>query len=233
MTRVFGRVALVVLTIIVLGTTSIRAAENAQVRLITVVGEGELWIDANEVSIRLGVETFAVDLGEAKSRNDQNIKRVLALVNEYKIEQKYVRTSQITIQPKYKDRNDPTTLIGYSVQNSISIMLKDINKFDAFITDALKAGANSLSMVEFRSSEIGKYKDQALAMAVKAAQDKAVKLANELGRKVGKPYSIQEGGIVSGAGDFYMAGAVALSRDTYAPGQIRVYARVTVSFELE
>ena len=92
-------------------------------------------------------------------------------------------------------------------------------------------------------------KDQARSLAIKAAQEKANDLAKELDQKVGKPYKIQEN--QSGWGSHYnswwgsrgrggmyqnviqnVAGS-SESESSIALGQIKVTARITVSFELE
>ena len=54
----------------------------------------------------------------------------------------------------------------------------------------MSAGANRIDGIEYQSSELRKYKDQARDEATKAAKEKAVALAQALGNQVGKTYSI-------------------------------------------
>ncbi len=96
-----------------------------------------------------------------------------------------------------------------------------------------------LSNVEFRDSQIRKHRDQARAMAIKAAQEKANLLAREIGQSIGPAYSITESGVIP----YPAANAVQNRVDTFtgtpsdsesaiAPGSISVTAQVTVSFRL-
>jgi hypothetical protein len=114
---------------------------------------------------------------------------------------------------------------------------------------ALEAGANYVHGVQFRTTELRKYRDEARALAIKAAKEKADALARELGQKVGKPHTIREdhagwwsgynnwwgnrwgGGMSQNVVQNY--GGQSRAQSSIALGQINVNARVTVSFELE
>ena len=108
----------------------------------------------------------------------------------------------------------------------------------------LEAGATNVQGIQFRTTEIRKHKDQARAMAVKAAKEKAVAVAGELGQKIGKPYTIKEEEIsnydnrysnsnvnFNDSGNYGQS--VEQGDGTIALGQISVKAKFTVSFELE
>jgi len=56
----------------------------------------------------------------------------------------------------------------------------------------MSAGANRVDGIEYQSSELRKYRDQARDEATKAAKEKAVALAQALGNQIGKTYSIEE-----------------------------------------
>jgi uncharacterized protein YggE len=87
-----------------------------------------------------------------------------------------------------------------------------------------------------------KYKDQARAMAIKAAQEKASAFAREIGQSIGKAFSITEDGVNNFTGKTLpnntsnyvggISGAYSDDENTIALGQISVTARVVVSFEL-
>jgi hypothetical protein len=229
------------------------AADQPQPRLITVTGDAEVRVAPDEVILTLGVETWDKDLGVAKSQNDERVKKVLTFAKKYKIESKHVQTDYISIEPRYRDY-EKCDFIGYFVRKTIVFTLKDIAKFEDLLTDVLDAGANYVHGVQFRTTELRKYKDQARALAIKAAQEKANDLAKELGQKIGKPHMIREDQV--GWWCWYNAwwgwwgsrwwegrmaqnviqnvsGAPLAAESSIALGQINVNARVTVSFELK
>jgi len=224
--------------------------DRPEPRAITVSGDAEVRVIPDEVILTLGVETWDTDMDTAKEQNDEIVQRALAVANDYGIDSKHIQTDYISIEPRYDDYYDRKEFIGYFVRKTIAITLRDISKFEDLLSDLLKAGVNYVHGIEFRTTELRKYRDEARALAIKAAQEKADALAGELGQKVGEPLTIHEdrtgwwgwynawwsssrGGGMSqnviqniGEGSFDAEGAIAL-------GQIAVNARVTVEFELE
>jgi uncharacterized protein YggE len=99
--------------------------------------------------------------------------------------------------------------------------------------------------VDFRNSELRKYRDQARALAVKAAIEKAATLAAVAGLKVGKTtnmtsYSYAAWYGRTGRGNFQnvsrniaQVGPGSSPEGTIALGKINVTASVTMSFRLE
>ena len=226
------------------------AADNPEPRLITVTGDAEVRVAPDEVILTLGVETWDNDLGKAKSDNDQRVERILKLASKFKIEGRHVQTDHISIEPRYKDQWEHREFVGYFVRKNVVFTLRDTSKFEDLLSSAIEAGANYVHGVQFRTTELRKYRDEARALAIKAAKEKAEALVGELGQKVGKPHMIREdhGGWWSWYNNWWgsrwgrnsMAQNVVQSYSgqpqsdsSIALGQINVNARVTVSFELE
>ncbi|UCD64677.1 MAG: SIMPL domain-containing protein, partial [Candidatus Zixiibacteriota bacterium] len=126
------------------------------------------------------------------------------------------------------------------------------NIFDDVLTSVVAAGATHIRNIDFRTTELRKYRDQARAVAIKAAEDKARNLAAELGRQIGEPLKIQEGrssshfwynswwrwygGRNAGTSQNVIQTQSASSAEpgeSIALGQISVKASVSVTFELE
>jgi hypothetical protein len=223
----------------------------AQPRLITVSGSAEVRTPPNEVVLTLGVETWNEALGPAKQENDTRVAAVLKTAQSFGVEPKYLQTDHISIEPTYEDYSERRKITGYAVRKTIVVTLKDVSRFEALLTAVLEGnGANHVHGIEFRTTELRKYRDQARSLAIKAAQEKAQAMAGELGQPVGRPYSIQEnhsywgsgynswwgsrwgGGPTQNVMQEMGSGASLESDSTLAPGQITVSAQVTVSFEL-
>ncbi|MBI2203141.1 MAG: SIMPL domain-containing protein [Candidatus Rokubacteria bacterium] len=136
-----------------------------------------------------------------------------------------------------------------AVRRTITVDLRNIDRFDQVLTDAVDAGANHVHGVQFRTTELRKHRDQARSIAIQAARDKAIALAQSLGRKVGAVTTIREDGFGwwSSYGSWWGGRHGAMSQNVVqssaaapadpdavtAPGQISVTARVTVTFALE
>ncbi len=216
-------------------------AEGQQTpRLITVTGSADVMVVPNEAALLLGVETQHKELQTAKSENDARIEKIFAVAKNYAIKKKNIKTNYITIEPRYEYQRDQNTFIGFFVKQSIVLTIEDLTKFENILSDVLKAGANYVHGIRFRTTELKKIKAQARSLAIKTAQEKARKLAADLGQKIGRPYSIQEKDSHWSGYQRTMAANAVLdmaetteSSDNIALGQIKVNAKVLVSFELE
>lgn len=241
-------IALAACILVLGGTRPVAAEEGAKTpRVITVSGEAEIKTAPDEVILILGVQTWDKDINVAKRLNDERVQRVVALAGHFGIDPKYVQTEQVHIEPRYHNGTyTDADFIGYFVRKTVVFTLKDVSKFEGLYTAALSAGATHVHGIEFRTTELRKHRDAARALAIQAAQEKAVALAGGLKQTVGEPQSIQEN--YSGWSAWYgsrwggpmtqnvvqnIGGGAPSEEGTFAPGQISVTARVTVSFALE
>ena len=231
MQKAFWRV-MFALVFILIFVAPLWALEKSTPRLITVTGEAEVQVVPNQAILTLGVETGDRDLGIAKRENDERIKRVLALAKKNGVASGHIRIDHIGIEPRYNNGED---VIDYRVRKTIVLTVQNLSKFDDLLNSLLEAGANYVDGVQFRTTKLREFRDQARALALKAAKEKAKNMAKVLGQKVGRPYTIVEEqyekgmipNVMQGAGD--SSGAADKS---IALGQISVNARVRVSFEL-
>ena len=224
--------------VLLLSCASVFADDTTSVRLITVSGEAEVAVPPNEVVFDLTIQSTHKDLRTAKSQTDDRLKKVIELARRYKVLDKDLQTDYIKLEPRYRGNDESRLFIGYSVRKDLLFTLKDVSQAEGLLSDLIESGVSRLNSVRFQTSEIRRYRDQARAMAIQAAQQKAVALTAQIGQKIGKAYSIDE----EGARPYSIANvsqnAISSSDDstessgTLALGQIKVTARVTVKFEL-
>lgn len=247
-------IIIALISIFILTAWTDQQPEPANPNLVKVTGSAEVRVPPDEVILTLGVETWDEALNNAKTENDRKVNNVLSIAKRYGIEPRHIQTEHISIMPRYESTYPRSQVNGFFARKTVVITLKDISKFEDLLTDVLKADVNYVHGIDFRTTELRQYKDQARDLAVKAAKEKAEALAQALGEEVGKPQLIQEeqdywrsgygawwGSYYGGGSGSGMAqnviqevGANTLDPDTsLAPGQITVNARVTVHFGLE
>jgi uncharacterized protein YggE len=241
--------ALIALLVVTFASPPAQAAGETSPRLITVTGDADVKVAPDEVILVLGVENADRNLSVAKKQNDDRTARILTTLKNFGVESKHIQTDQFRVEPRYSDSYTRLDVSSYLVSKTIVVTLKDIAKFEDVQSAVLDAGASRFYSIQFRTTELRKYRDQARELAVRAAQEKATAMAKTLGQKIGKPQSIQEnysnwyswydrwwggGGSMSQNVVQNVSGPSASSDDSaFAPGQITINARVTVSFELE
>lgn len=217
------------------------AQEKHQPRLITVTGEAEMRVVPDEVFFDLSVQTFHRDLKTAKAQTDERLKTLMELTRRYNVAPNDVQTDYVSVQPRYRGGSDARQLLGFSVRKDLAFTLRDISRAEALLSEVIESGVTRINDIDFRTSELRKHRDQARALAIRAAQEKAVALTKEIGQRIGKAYTIEEvvPADTSRSSNFtqnavgFGGGDADEASGTLAIGQIRVSARVVVRFELE
>ncbi|MBN2393666.1 MAG: SIMPL domain-containing protein [Anaerolineae bacterium] len=230
-------------------TTSNNAPIAAEPGLISVNGEAEIRVMPDEVVLRLGIETSDRVLSKAKQQNEQILARVLNVAKQYGITPAHIQTDYLNIEPRYNSSYTQRDFVGYFVRQTVVITLRDLTKFEGLLGALLGSGVSHVHSIDFRTTELRKYRDEARELALQAAHEKATAMAAALGQELGEPRSIQElanfwqsgygsswrwssGGEMTQNVIQEVGGDYASFDSSLAPGQISVTARVAVSFAM-
>lgn len=234
---------LVLLVIIFSACSAHAQAQDAPDRpLITVTGQGEMLVVPDEVVFNLSASTVDKDLAAAQRKTDEIVRNVIALARKYQVPPTQIQTGHITLEERFSDEaatRRPRVFIGYAVSKGIAIILRDVSKAEEMLGEIFRTEITRISSVDFRTTQHRKLRDQARAMAMKAAQEKARAMAQEIGQDIGKAFAITEEGTVgrgspSNISSFYLPSEPpSEGPSAIALGQISITARVTVSFELK
>jgi hypothetical protein len=204
----------------------------------------------DEVAMALEVSDLHKDLVEGRKIHAEHVQAVLARTRSAGVEPRDIQTDYIRIEPEYENRSTGShtstrVFLGYRFRTDIAILLRDISKFEGLLTAGLSSGVQELHGIEFRTSQLRKHRDAARAAALRAAREKAIAMAGELGQKIGRPRTIQEGrgtsygtrGLRSQSltqNSFLVEeGPGAGEEGGLAPGMISIRATVSVTFDLE
>jgi uncharacterized protein len=211
--------------------------------LITTSGLSQIRVVPDIADLYFEVEIRNPDLSAARKQHAERVTKVLAALRAAGIAEIDLQSSQVQIVPQYVDRNRDTDKIQfYKVSQVITCTLREIKKIPDVTAEAVVAGATGVRDASLRTSQPRRYRDEARAKAIRAAREKAIALAGELGARVGKPYSITEGADYDWRTDLgntfqtiATAGEQAGDGTTpvFAPGTISISANVRVAFYLE
>lgn len=219
---------------------------------ITTTGTAEVRVVPNEAIFTLEVEKIDKDLQIAQKQNDDTVSQIINLAKTFGIQPRDVKTDFYEYEQRftYTGKNeDKRVFLGYAVSKTVIVRLGDMSKFEDFFREIIKAGVSKVEDVDLQTTDIRKHKDEARAMAMKAAREKAAAMTKEIGQTIGKAVRISEGvfsdntfrtGILNAnnsvanntSGESYSASLSANENTTFSPGTISVKAEVTVSFLL-
>jgi uncharacterized protein YggE len=181
--------------------------------------------------IRIGVTSQGKTAKNASDSNAKQMTAVMAAVKNSGIAERDIRTSRLSLQPRYENKGGTTHLLGFRVTNQLTVRIHDIGQLPAILDRAIAAGVNEMSGIEFVVSEQSKLLDQAREAAIADAHRKAALYAKAAGAKLGRVVAIIEQGASAPPRPVaaMRAGAAAVP---VAPGEQTLRATVSVSYEL-
>jgi|GEM_PF-221659 len=225
--------------------------QTTQPRTLSVLGSAEIKVIPDQALVSFTVQDKGVNLQQTQRENDKTIKDFIQyMTKELNIDSTHIHTDHIEVYPEYQYCNyddnrkcDPLAVQFYSVMKHMQIQINNLEQYEPLLNEAFNMGISQINHVQFQSSDIRKYKDQAREKAAGAAKEKANAIAETLGMTVLKPISIQlntpEYGMYSGYNSRSGIQTNALSFESggegvgVAIGQISISANVHVVFEIE
>lgn len=217
-------------------------------RTINVGGSAVINVVPDQVTLQLGVTSNDTTPDGVHAKNTAAIKRVTAAIKLLGVADKDISTDYYIIHPLYNNY-DSLTITGYRINNVVAVKLKDVSKVSTVLAAALESGANEVIDVDFQTTQLRRYRDEARAAAMKAAQEKAQALTSAVGTQVGCVLTIDEN-----TGSSYYGGwwggrnqpqyqnviqnapsgdSTSLDDGPISLGQIAVKAEVSVRFSLK
>lgn len=171
---------------------------------ITVSGEGEVFAVADIASFNFSVVEEAKTVVQAQETATKKINIALALLDKAGVEDKDIKTTAYNIYPKYEYKRSICTefncppskreLIGYEVNQSISVKIRDIEKAGEVLAEIGSIGISNVSGLNFTIDDEDELLREARKQAIDDAQDKAKELAKDLNVKLVRVVNFNESG---------------------------------------
>jgi len=195
-----NRIACFASLALVVGSSMCQADDKPETRTISVSGRGKISAPPNVADIQLGVVTQAETARAALSANSEKMAALQATLKERGVASKDVQTTNISVNPRYSqppphNPNQPVReftprIVGYDVNNTVSVTARDLAKLGELLDAVVTAGANQMHGISFRIDAPEALLDTARKNAMGDAKKKADLLAGEAGVVVGSPLSI-------------------------------------------
>lgn len=224
---------------ILLATFPLHAQESIPLPTISTRGTAHVYVEPDEVIVSVHLDNEDNNLQEAARMTDSQAKSVLKTCLEFGIKPEHAQSTRRDYGRNYKYKEGRPK---YRASQQITICLKDLSKYDAFMQSILSIDVANVSGVQFRTTKHHEKMDEARVKAVIAAKEKAMLMATELGQKVGRAMHVNEDNALGGwRGQTAYANTVSPMASgssendgsAFAPGQLKIEASVNVTFSLE
>lgn len=211
--------------------------ENADQAVITVTGTGQVFVIPDVANISVGVRTKGDTVSEAIALNNDQAQAIKNTLMAEGVAENDIQTSNFNVyqQSDYDFQGNPTS-IYYSVENTVYVIVRQIENLGNILDAVGRSGANNIYGVNFDVEDKSEAQTNARALAVQSAQAQALELANAAGVEMGELISISSGATTTSP-NYYgygVGGGGAMAESVpISSGQLPVNAQVTLTFAIK
>ncbi|MBI2330897.1 MAG: SIMPL domain-containing protein [Chloroflexi bacterium] len=233
----FAILAVLALVLSACGPTTINQAAPDSVRTLNVSGLGVVYLTPDIVYINIGVNTQRENAAEAVDFNKGQTSAVIQAIKDFGVDAKDIRTTNFSIwsNPQY-DEFGQITGTNYSVDNTVNVTVRDLDKLGDLLDAAIQAGANNIYSIQFDVEDKTEATKESRTQAVEDAKVEAQELADTAGVSLLQiesinyyessppPYFEGKGGGGGGAAE---------SAVPIQPGQLAISVTVNITYSIK
>ena len=172
-----------ILALLIFGFNSTASAEE-RIPVISVNGEGVVEVAPDRATISLGVVTRDKNAAKVQADNSKIASDIIKAVTALGIDKKNIRTGNYSFHQYFRNDNNCRIADGYEANNSVTVIVDDLNLVGKVIDAALVNGANNVDSLEFGVRNKSNLQNDAIRLAVRDARAKAEVVAAELGKNI-------------------------------------------------
>ena len=206
---------------------------------ISVSGEGSIDLVPDLALLNVGVEAVSESVSEARDEAAQAMDAVIAAVKAQGLEDRDIQTRSFNIRPQYEYQNNRSILVGYTVNSSATVKIRDIDNVGPIIDDVAEAGGNATRIdgIRFTVEDPKPHMADLREAAFQDAMAKAEHLATLAGVELGTLAFVTESSGVPVVRDATLE-AMTLAAPAAAPstsisgGELRISMHVQAVFAI-
>lgn len=198
---------------------------------IHVVGFGEVRAEPDMATFVFAIQGQSDTPQNARARADAISSALVRSLEELDIEPEDIRSTPVTLNP-FVHHETQREIVAFN--RTTTVILRDLDEFDAVQNAAFEAGANMMGGVEFGLSNEDELLAQARDLALRDAREQADAIARTMQIEVGRVLSVtvtrQSGPQPYFRRDAALAAAEASPE--HRPGVVEITQDASVSFEI-
>jgi uncharacterized protein len=155
--------------------------------------DGKVTVIPDTGEINVGIQANKPTVEAAQKEANEKINKITGEIKKLGIEEKYIKTADYNVYPEY-DYRAGQKIIGYNVNITLRVKVKDFDKINQVIDAAASLGANQIGNLSFTidDEKIEELKMEARKQAIEVAKKKAGQIAEAGGLRLGRIVNISE-----------------------------------------
>ena len=147
---------------------------------INLSAQEEMEFSPDKVKIILGVETRSEKLEIAKNENNKKINEIKNILTKY--DQLEIANISFNIYPVYERDEEQQKIQYYKIRNMLEIKSYNLELISKIIDDSLKAGANTISNLQYSLENEDKAREKIIEKALLSLENKVKYIKDNLNK---------------------------------------------------
>ena len=189
----FTGIAFLFMLLLISCNTSVQENQNS----VSVSGIGTVLAQPDMVQINIYFSHTAPTTKEAKKVVDETMQRILKILQDENVEDKFIKTVSLNYNTEYDYSSRRRVRIGQRAEQNIIVTINDIinnpEKFLSILDKITAFDRVEIHNVRFDIEKKAELFKQSRELAYQKAFDKAAQYATLSGRKIGKVMTMSEG----------------------------------------
>ena len=178
-----------------------KSIDPSSVRSFSVSAEGEAISIPDVAQFTFSViNEGGLNVTSLQESNINKTNQIIDFLKSEGVAKEDIKTQNYDLQPRYQyyscPRNGgvcpPAEVIGYTINQTISVKIRNFEKAGDILANTVQKGASSVSQLNFTIDDPTSIQDKARGEAIEKAKEKAKSIAKAGGFRLGQLLSIQE-----------------------------------------
>lgn len=206
---------------------------SAPQRTVSVSGSAQTTLAPDIATVDIGTYSEKPTASAAKDGNDALMAKVISALQAQGVDtDKDVQTTDYSITQDYG--KDNVSIVGYRVDDTVRVKVRDLDKLGDILSAAGNAGANLINNIGFTKENSEDDYNQLIVKAIADARSRAETLAKSAGATLGSVVCVSENGSYYPPSPIYFDRNAAQAAGTapISQGTLTLSASVSVTFEI-
>lgn len=200
---------------------------------IQVSGIGVISFEPDVAYVSVGINGIFQDVEKGQKQVNDSINSFISKIKTV-VSDKDISTERLVINNNYEYISGKRQFTGYNIEQQIKVKISNVTNIGKVIDIAVKSGLNNVGQIEFSSSKLEEYKQQALQLSLLDAKKKAELIAKTMEVKKIKLRLVSEANslVQPYRNEGLQVKALSVADQTqYQVGEMKIMANVNVVYE--
>ena len=114
---------------------------------VSFTGEGKIKAAPDTARTDIGLTTEGKDTITVQNENSSKMNAVIKFLKERGVSEADIKTSNYSLSPKYEYSKGKSSLVGYILNQSLTVTVRNLDKIGEILDGAVSSGANRIDSV--------------------------------------------------------------------------------------